>query len=222
MSGNKGIEETSEERALADIRDQAIAHRHAVYDPIINRHIAESKVSPEAAMRGTSNVETERAFAPAERRAVATDFARGVGPTRALTDMSLGKTQSKASGQVNAINAAKDVQLARTGSLLAYGRGEATHAVAGMGETGEAAQQQAARDAELASASRANIAGAVAGGAGLYAGLRNPSMTTSGKGKFTGTINPGLPSSAEAFGTRQAPVSLGMDSMPSSGLFYRG
>jgi hypothetical protein len=203
MSGgsDNSIPETAQERTLASIAQQAFARNKETYGPIVQRYITNANVSPEAQTRGLATASTEQAFGAALPRSVSNTQARGGDVRGTIAGMNLDKTSSRALGGVNAINAAKNLQLSRLNQVIGFGRGQATQAVSGIGQTGEAAQETAMRDAQLSMNERAQIGEGLLGGASLAYGATRPSVAPRvPSGVTSGTFGAEIPQVPQLMG----------------------
>lgn len=195
FGGSKQIPPSASETALAQIAQQAFARQKAVYDPLVQKYITASKdtTTPVSQVRGMANVSTQQAFGQATPTAVASTQARGGNVGATIADLNLGKAQSGALGQSNAIGAGKNLSLSRTNQLIGYGRNQPVQAVTGLGSTGQAALNTSITDAEIAANQKAQLlglAGTVAGGAAGAGGFGRTSVTPPGSSPVNASYTP--------------------------------
>jgi hypothetical protein len=173
---------TAAETALSRVASESFARQKALYDPIISKYVknAGDSTTPVNQARGLANVSTQAAFSAATPQVLSRSMAFGGNPSAAISNLGVDRTQSQALGQGAAIGAGKNLQLARLNTVIGFGRGTAQQAATGLGQTAQAAQEQAELDAEIAANQRAQIGSAVLGAGGLAFGLagKTPGTTT--------------------------------------------
>lgn len=195
--GSGKVEETSKERALADVGKQQLQDFKQRWLPV-QKAYAKNIVAagePDSFQRrqavAKGGIDTTFAFGKAADKldsAAATSGAWGGSAQKlGITGMADDRATSSGLGTVAANSAVDDSYVSGLGSITALGRGEKAIAIDGMASAAATSGRQAAADAQQSAADRAGTYRLAATGIGLGAGAY-----AAGLGKPPGAADPNL------------------------------
>lgn len=195
MAKQKGVQETSKERALADVGKAQMEDFKQRWQPVQQKFAAgvvaaNDPNSFERRRAATmSGVDTSVRFGAAANKLDAAAAASGAYGSAAhklgITGMAADRATSAGLGAVAADQTGDESYVAGLNAVTALGRGEKTNAIAGMTQAAQESGRQAAADASASLEDRAGayqLAGTAAGiGAGLWGNRADPALAAANR-----------------------------------------
>lgn len=181
MSKNKGVKETSAQRAFADVTRARMDDFKQRWQPVL-KHTAAAivRAGEEGSFQrkraaGQATTDVAAAFAPAQEALLAKEAAGGqIGSSAHKLGLAAMGNDAATSAALNTVQADQNVDDATQAGLAtvaALGRGEKATATNGLAASADLTGRQAAADAEASLADRIATTGLVAQAAGAGAGL---------------------------------------------------
>jgi hypothetical protein len=198
--GDNQVQETSAQRANADVGAQQLADFHQRWQPFIKRFAANTEAAGAAdsyqRRHATSLATTDTAaqFAGANQSATGMTAARGnlgtSGQKLAITGMGNDQATSAGLGAVAADQGVSDATIQGLGAVAAIGRGEKATAIEGMQRQAQISGAQAKADAQNSLESQMGDVGLAGKIIGTGAALWNPTQGASNTTDYRGTTLP--------------------------------
>jgi hypothetical protein len=180
VNSKKGqIEESPQERALAQVAHERLADYKTRWQPLQQRtaEVVQSMGKADSWERrqatGKAASDTEQAFGAAEEKADAADMNQGIGAGSSAfrlgqTDMAADKGRARGLVVESGEQAIDDAYIGGLQQLMAIGRGQSTQAARGLGASALIGSRHAEGEAQLAASRRSgqrHTAGVLVGGA---------------------------------------------------------
>lgn len=180
--GDAKIKDTADQKALAQIASQRWQQYQSIYKPAENRYINEmttfDKPSRMAQAGGAAEGAVRGEYAQAIRSDVQQMTGSGINPASGAFMAQTGaRARQMAADEANNVTqtetAIQDQRVAGMQNVVALGSGQATQAIAGMGETARASASEASQSAINAhnSQSARRYAAGTAGGMAIRTGM---------------------------------------------------